>query len=212
MIPKIIHYCWLSKDPIPKDMQMFIDGWYEKLPDYEFMLWDFNRFDIHSSQWVKEAFSKKKYAFAADYIRLYALYNYGGIYMDMDVEVLKSFRLSIMLSPDIIPFKLTRKIERLNKERKYVPTRKIVDIQFCGASKMQCIKVSNSDGLYLCDDFIVTHNTGQTIATLELMDAFPALVITPASVKYNWKKEWEKWNPTRTVGVVGRKKKFDENV
>ena len=40
MIPKIIHYCWLSKDPIPKDMQMFIDGWYEKLPDYEFMLWD----------------------------------------------------------------------------------------------------------------------------------------------------------------------------
>lgn len=91
MIPKIIHYCWLSKDPIPKDMQMFIDGWYEKLPDYEFMLWDFNRFDIHSSQWVKEAFSKKKYAFAADYIRLYALYNYGGIYMDMDVEVLKSF-------------------------------------------------------------------------------------------------------------------------
>ncbi len=54
--------------------------------------------------------------------------------------------------------------------------------------------------------------TGQTIATLELMDAFPALVITPASVKYNWKKEWEKWNPTRTVGVVGRKKKFNENV
>lgn len=54
--------------------------------------------------------------------------------------------------------------------------------------------------------------TGQTIATLELMDAFPALVITPASVKYNWKKEWEKWNPTRTVGVVGHKKKFDENV
>lgn len=54
--------------------------------------------------------------------------------------------------------------------------------------------------------------TMQTIMTLELMDAFPALVITPASVKYNWKKEWEKWNPNRTVGVVGRKKKFDENV
>ena len=54
MIPKIIHYCWIIKDPIPKDMQMFIDGWYEKLPDYEFMLWDFNRFDIHSSQWVKD--------------------------------------------------------------------------------------------------------------------------------------------------------------
>lgn len=54
--------------------------------------------------------------------------------------------------------------------------------------------------------------TGQTIITIELLDAFPALIITPASVKYNWKKEWEKWNPDRTVGVVGRKKKFDENV
>lgn len=91
MIPKIIHYCWLSNDPIPKDMQKYIDGWHKKLPDYEFMLWNFERFDINSSQWVKEAFGKKKYAFAADYIRLYALYNYGGIYMDMDVEVLKSF-------------------------------------------------------------------------------------------------------------------------
>lgn len=54
--------------------------------------------------------------------------------------------------------------------------------------------------------------TGQTIITIELLDTFPALIITPASVKYNWKKEWEKWNPDRTVGVVGRKKKFDENV
>ena len=81
MIPKIIHYCWLSKDPIPKDMQMFIDGWYEKLPDYEFMLWDFNRFDIHSSQWVKEAFSKKKYAFAADYMRYIIMVVYTWIWM-----------------------------------------------------------------------------------------------------------------------------------
>lgn len=91
MIPKIIHYCWLSNDPIPADMQRYIESWKKFLPDYEFMLWNFSRFDINSSDWVKEAFKNKKYAFAADYIRLYALYNYGGIYMDMDVEVLKSF-------------------------------------------------------------------------------------------------------------------------
>lgn len=91
MIPKIIHYCWLSKDPIPQKLQECMKSWKVFLPDYEFMLWNFDRFDKNSSIWVKEAFKKKKYAFAADYIRLYAVYNYGGFYLDMDVEVLKSF-------------------------------------------------------------------------------------------------------------------------
>ena len=75
MIPKIIHYCWLSNDPIPKDLQKYMKTWKEKLPDYEFMLWDFNRFNINSSIWVKQAFEAKKYAFACDYIRLYAVYH-----------------------------------------------------------------------------------------------------------------------------------------
>ena len=61
------------------------------MSDYEFVKWDFTRFDKASSVWVCEAFDNKKYAFAADYIRMYALYNMGGIYMDMDVEVLKPF-------------------------------------------------------------------------------------------------------------------------
>jgi mannosyltransferase OCH1-like enzyme len=91
MIPKIIHYCWLSNDPYPEDIKACMASWKKYLPDYEFMLWNFDRFDINSSLWVKQAFESKKYAFAADYIRLYALYHYGGIYLDTDVEVLKSF-------------------------------------------------------------------------------------------------------------------------
>ena len=91
MIPKIIHYCRLSNDTIPKDLKKYMKSWKEKLYDYEFILWDLNRFDLNRSLWVKQAFEAKKYAFAADYIRLYAVYNYGGIYMDMDVEVIKSF-------------------------------------------------------------------------------------------------------------------------
>lgn len=91
MIPKIIHYCWLSGDPIPADLQRCMNTWKRRLPDYEMMLWDTNRFPLDQSKWVKEAFENKKYAFAADYIRAYALYHYGGIYLDMDVEVLKSF-------------------------------------------------------------------------------------------------------------------------
>jgi hypothetical protein len=61
------------------------------LSDYEVILWDTNRFDLNSSIWVRQAFEKKKYAFAADYIRFYALYHFGGIYLDSDVEVLRSF-------------------------------------------------------------------------------------------------------------------------
>ncbi len=91
MIPKIIHYCWLSNDPLPLDAQQYIEKWKEILPDYDLMPWNFDRFDKHSSLWVQQAFDAKKYAFAADYIRLYALYHYGGIYLDTDVEVIKSF-------------------------------------------------------------------------------------------------------------------------
>lgn len=90
-IPKIVHYCWLSNDPYPELVQRCIQSWKEKLPDYELMLWDMNRFDVHSVPWVEQACSVKKWAFAADYIRLYALYNHGGIYLDSDVEALKSF-------------------------------------------------------------------------------------------------------------------------
>ncbi len=91
MIPKIIHFCWLSGEPYPETIKNCLKSWEKKLPGYEIILWDTKRFDIDSVQWVKEAFSVKKYAFAADYIRFYALYNYGGIYLDSDVEVLRSF-------------------------------------------------------------------------------------------------------------------------
>lgn len=91
MIPKIIHYCWLSKEPIPNDLLHCMETWEKVLPNYEFILWDFNRFPKNKSQWVSDAFDRKKYAFAADYIRLYSVYHYGGIYLDMDVEVLKPF-------------------------------------------------------------------------------------------------------------------------
>lgn len=91
MIPKIIHFCWLSGDPYPANIERCIESWKLKLPDYEFMLWNLERSDINSSVWLQESFAHKKYAFAADYIRFYALYHYGGIYLDSDVEVLKNF-------------------------------------------------------------------------------------------------------------------------
>lgn len=92
MIPKIIHYCWLSNAPFPEKIQHCIESWKKVMPDYELKLWNTKNFDIENSvPYVKEAFAQRKWAFVADYIRLYALYTDGGIYLDSDVEVLKRF-------------------------------------------------------------------------------------------------------------------------
>lgn len=92
MIPKKIHYCWLSGDPLPRKIRKCIDTWKKVLPDYEIKLWSMDNFDVAGSPiYVKEAIERRKWAFAADYIRMYALYHEGGIYLDSDVKVLKSF-------------------------------------------------------------------------------------------------------------------------
>ncbi|MCH4183429.1 MAG: glycosyl transferase [Prevotella sp.] len=91
MIPKKIHYCWLSNDPMPEKLVKCMNSWKKYLPDYELVKWDLKRFPLSKNIWVKQAFESKRYAFAADYIRLYALSTEGGIYLDSDVEVLKSF-------------------------------------------------------------------------------------------------------------------------
>jgi len=90
-IPKTIHYCWLSGEEMPKGIVKCMNSWKKVLPDYKFVLWDMNRFDVNSLPFVKEACQVKKWAFASDYIRLYALYTEGGIYFDTDVFVKKSF-------------------------------------------------------------------------------------------------------------------------
>jgi mannosyltransferase OCH1-like enzyme len=106
LIPKIIHYCWLSNDPYPENIVSCIDSWKKHLADYEFKKWDTTVFDINSVKWVKESFEAKKYAFAADYIRFHALYNYGGIYLDSDVEILHSFN-ALLSSKSFMGFEYT---------------------------------------------------------------------------------------------------------
>jgi hypothetical protein len=90
-IPKKIHWCWLSGDTLPKNIQKCVNSWKRIMPDYEIVLWDQDRFDIHSVKFVEDACTARKWAFAADYIRLYALYTEGGIYLDSDVMVYRRF-------------------------------------------------------------------------------------------------------------------------
>ena len=94
MIPKIIHYCWFGEKEKDTQTKTYIDKWKEVLFDYMFTEWNESNFDLTSQntpEYVKEAYRLKKWAFVSDYVRLYALYNFGGIYLDTDVEVLKKF-------------------------------------------------------------------------------------------------------------------------
>jgi mannosyltransferase OCH1-like enzyme len=109
LIPKVIHYCWLSGDPFPELVKRCIASWKEKLTDYEFILWDKDRVErefqgrtnstnknefhkgIKSNLWLEQTIQSRKYAFAADFLRVYALYHYGGIYLDADVEIIGTF-------------------------------------------------------------------------------------------------------------------------
>lgn len=91
-IPKIIHYCWFGQGEKGDLAKKCINNWKEKLPDYKVIEWNESNFDISCNEYVKEAYEQKKYAFVADYARLHALYNHGGIYMDTDVEVVNSFK------------------------------------------------------------------------------------------------------------------------
>lgn len=91
MIPKKIHYCWFGRGPMPELAQKCIESWHKYMPHYEYKLWNEDNFDIHINSYVEEAYNNRKFAFVTDYVRLYALYTEGGIYMDTDVEVLKPY-------------------------------------------------------------------------------------------------------------------------
>ena len=91
MIPKLIHYSWFSGEPFPKHIEELMKTWKKVLPDYEFMLWDAKKLAEVNNTFANEAVSVGKWAFAADFIRLYAVYTYGGIWLDTDVEKYKSF-------------------------------------------------------------------------------------------------------------------------
>lgn len=90
-IPKVIHYCWFGGKDKPKKIQKCIKTWKKILTDYEFIEWNESNFDINYNDYVREAYNLKKYAFVSDVARIVALKEYGGIYLDTDVKVVKKF-------------------------------------------------------------------------------------------------------------------------
>lgn len=90
-VPKIIHYCWFGEKEMPEKEARCVETWKEHFPDYEIKLWTEENFDYKSCDFAREAYEHKKYAFVSDYARAKLLYEYGGLYMDTDVKVLKTF-------------------------------------------------------------------------------------------------------------------------
>ena len=91
MIPKVIHYCWFGRNPLPASAQKCIESWRKFLPGYEVKEWNEDNFDVNIIPYTQQAYEAKKYAFVSDYARFWILYHHGGLYFDTDVEVIKTF-------------------------------------------------------------------------------------------------------------------------
>lgn len=141
MIPKIIHYCWFGNNQKSKLINKCIGSWKKYCNDWEFIEWNETNFDINCCQYVKEAYNSKKWAFVSDYCRFYVLNNMGGIYVDTDVELLKS--LDDYLE---FPFMGFEEISKLNPGL----------ICGCEPSDIHCQNLIEE---YNCDVFIKTDGT-----------------------------------------------------
>ena len=92
MIPKIIHYVWIGGAPLPEMAERCIASWKEHMPSWQIIRWDESNFDIAAAPlYVRQAYEARKFAFVSDYVRLWALEQYGGVYLDTDVMVLRSY-------------------------------------------------------------------------------------------------------------------------
>ncbi len=91
LIPKKIHYCWFGKKPLPEQFAYYISTWKKYSPEYEIIRWDETNYDVTKCAYMKEAYESEKWAFVSDYARVDIIYEYGGIYLDTDIEMIKSF-------------------------------------------------------------------------------------------------------------------------
>lgn len=89
-IPKVIHYCWFGGNPLPDRYKKWMSSWRKYCPDYEIIEWNESNYDISKNKYMKQAYDAKKWSFVSDYARLDIVYEYGGIYLDTDVELIRN--------------------------------------------------------------------------------------------------------------------------
>ncbi|EPC3062131.1 glycosyl transferase [Escherichia coli] len=107
MIPKIIHYCWFGRSPLSELTKQCIASWEKYCPEYKIIRWDENNVDLNSCSFVRQAYKEKKWAFVSDYVRLKVVNEYGGIYLDTDVELIKPLD-DLLIYPAYIGFEINK--------------------------------------------------------------------------------------------------------
>lgn len=89
MIPKIIHYCWFGGAPLGESEIKCIESWKRYCPDYEIHRWDESNYDVRKNKYMSDAYNHRKWAFVSDYARVDVIHEYGGLYFDTDVELVR---------------------------------------------------------------------------------------------------------------------------
>lgn len=126
MIPKVIHYCWFGRNPLPAQLAGYIETWREHCPDFEIIEWNEDNFDVSQNDYCIEAYKAKKWAFVSDYARLKIIHDHGGIYLDTDVEVLRPLTELIADGVGFVGFQNTEQVN--------------TGLGFAAASQNPCIK------------------------------------------------------------------------
>ena len=151
MIPKIIHYIWLGGKPLPKLVKKCIKSWRKFCPDYEIKRWDESNLDLNECQYARDAYDEKKWAFASDYFRFAILQKEGGIYLDTDVQLIKSLD-TLLDQPCFMGFE------------KYEDTLHVNPGLILGAEKNNCF-INDMLDIYKKDKFEMEDGKYETVCT-----------------------------------------------
>jgi len=205
-IPKKIHYCWLSGERMPKEILSSIKSWEKAMPDYELVLWDKNRLDINSVPWVAQACSKKKWALASDYIRAYAVYNEGGIYLDSDVYVIKPM-------DDLLNYDFFSCFEWSNSTKifKDVYNSDLDNIQIVGSIQIEPAIFGGIKGLPFlkdCMDWYENHDFILPDGSLYYQRAFAPHIYSAILQKYGFRYIEEEQKLNNNMIIFGHGDKF----
>lgn len=191
-IPKVIHYCWFGNTPKSAFTEKCMNSWKKKLPDYKWKEWNEKIFDVNSVPFVRDAYKAKKWAFVSDYVRLHALYYEGGIYMDTDVKVMKTFdeflQYNFFSSHEIQPhFYSEHQLQKLNSQKVPIDTNSFI----YGWSVLSAVMGATKGLPYLkeCMEYYKQKPFYNTEGKIDLDELIIGKHITRLILKYGYRYE-----------------------